>query len=124
MGYGPLAHFKGPLSFRAARIIHACVKRPLSKRLEIGFHDQLSLYAGPAILSTFIKLPFVIMIFVLSIFVWPFYTGFTALNNWEKWILQNRENLHYRKKIDSVLLSLFMRTSGKMQQFSRPLAPA
>ena len=27
--------------------------------------------------STFIKLPFVIKIFVLSIFEWPFYTGFT-----------------------------------------------
>ena len=32
-----------------------------------------------AILSTFIKLPFVIKIFVLSIFEWPFYIGFTAL---------------------------------------------
>ena len=31
-----------------------------------------------AILSNFIKLPFVIKIFVLSIFEWPFYTGFTA----------------------------------------------
>ena len=31
-----------------------------------------------AILSTFIKLPFVIKIFVLSIFDWPFYTGFTV----------------------------------------------
>ena len=30
------------------------------------------------ILSTFIKLPFVIGIFVLSIFDWPFYTGFTV----------------------------------------------
>ena len=30
-----------------------------------------------AILSTFIKEPFVIKIFVLSIFEWPFYTGFT-----------------------------------------------
>ena len=30
-----------------------------------------------AILSTFIKLSFVIKIFVLSIFEWPFYTGFT-----------------------------------------------
>ena len=29
-----------------------------------------------AILSTFIKLPFVIKLFVLSIFEWPFYTGF------------------------------------------------
>ena len=31
------------------------------------------------ILSTFIKLPFVIKILVLSIFEWPFYTGFTVL---------------------------------------------
>ena len=31
-----------------------------------------------AILSTFIKLPFVMKIFVLSIFEWPFYTGFTV----------------------------------------------
>ena len=31
-----------------------------------------------AILSTFNKLPFVIKIFVLSIFEWPFYTGFTV----------------------------------------------
>ena len=32
-----------------------------------------------AILSTFIKLPFVFKILVLSIFEWPFYTGFTVL---------------------------------------------
>ena len=32
-----------------------------------------------AILSTFIKLPFVIEIFVLAIFEWLFYTGFTVL---------------------------------------------
>ena len=31
-----------------------------------------------AILLTFIKLPFVIKIFVLSIFDWPFYTSFTV----------------------------------------------
>ena len=31
-----------------------------------------------AILLTFIKLPFVIKIIVLSIFEWPFYTGFTV----------------------------------------------
>ena len=31
-----------------------------------------------AILSTFIKLPFVIKIFVSSIFEWQFYTGFTV----------------------------------------------
>ena len=51
--------------------------------------DQLSLNAGQkycrmlrmehsAILSTFIKLPFVIKIFVLSSFEWPFYTGFSV----------------------------------------------
>ena len=56
-----------------------CVKRPLSKRPKIGFQDHLSLNAGQkycrmfplehsAILTTFIKLPFVIKIFVLSIF--------------------------------------------------------
>ena len=32
-----------------------------------------------AILLTFIKLPIVIMIFVLSVFEWPCYVGFTAL---------------------------------------------
>ena len=62
-----------------------CVKQPLSKRLKIVFQDQLSLNAGQnycrmhsAILSTFIKLPFVIKIFILSIFEWQFYTGFTV----------------------------------------------
>ena len=33
-----------------------------------------------AILSTFIKVPFVIKIFVLSIFERPFYTGFTVVS--------------------------------------------
>ena len=32
-------------------------------------------------LSTFIKLPFVIKIFVLSIFEWPLKTGFTVLKS-------------------------------------------
>ena len=60
-----------------------CVKRPLSKRPKIGFQDQLLLNAGQkycimlqgehsAILLTFIKLPFVIEIFILSFFEWPF----------------------------------------------------
>ena len=51
--------------------------------------DQLSLNIGQkycrmlqgdhsAILLTFIRLPVVIKIFVLSIFEWPFYTGFTV----------------------------------------------
>ena len=40
-----------------------CVKRPLSKRPKNGFQDQLSLNVGQkysAMLSTFIKLSFVI----------------------------------------------------------------
>ena len=66
-----------------------CVKQQLSKRPQIGFQDQLSLNAGQkycrmlqaehsAILSTFIKLFFVIKIFTLPIFEWLFYTGFTV----------------------------------------------
>ena len=34
-----------------------------------------------ALLSTFIKLPIVIKIFVLSFFEWPFYTGFAVISN-------------------------------------------
>ena len=66
-----------------------CLKQPLSKRPQISFQDQLSLNAGQkycrmlqgehsAILSTVIKLPLVIEIFILSIFEWPFYPGFTV----------------------------------------------
>ena len=66
-----------------------CVKRVTLKKTENWFQDQLALNAGQkycrmlhgehsAILLTFIKLPFVIKIFVLSVFEWPFYTGFTV----------------------------------------------
>ena len=62
------------------------------KRPKIDFQDQLSLNAGQkycrmhqgehsAILSTFIKLPLVTKIIVLSIFEWLFYTGFTVITN-------------------------------------------
>ena len=43
---------------------------------------QVKSIADSAILSTFIKLPLVIKIFVLSIFEWPFYTGFTVLQKY------------------------------------------
>ena len=56
------------------------MKGPLSKRPKVGFQDQLWLNAGQkycrmlqgdhsAILLTFIKVPFVIKIFVLPIFL-------------------------------------------------------
>ena len=55
-----------------------CLKPPLKKKTEIGFQDELSLICRlkvlqnaprehSAILSTFIKLPFVVKTFVLSI---------------------------------------------------------
>ena len=58
-------------------------------KTKIGFQDLLLLNAGlnycrmlqvehSAILSTFIKLPFSIKIFVLSIFKWSLKTGFTV----------------------------------------------
>ena len=63
------------------------VKRPLSKRPQIGFQlnagqKYCKMFQGEhsAILSTFIKLPFAIKIFVLSIFEWPFYTEFTVVS--------------------------------------------
>ena len=59
-----------------------CLKQPLKKRSKLGFQDRLSFNAGQkycrmlqwehsAKLSTFIKLSFVIKIFVLSIFSGP-----------------------------------------------------
>ena len=76
------------------------VKQPLSKRPKNGFQNQLSLNAGQkycrmlqgehsAILSTFVKLPFFIKIFVLSIFEWQFYTGFTVLQTINRYKKQN-----------------------------------
>ena len=62
------------------------------KRKQNGFQYQLSLNAGQkycrmlqgehsAILSTFIKLPFSIKTFVLSVFKWPLNTGYTVIIN-------------------------------------------
>ena len=65
-----------------------CVKRPLSKRPKIVFKTNyrlmqiksIAMFQGEhsAILSTFIKLLFVIKISVMSIFERPFRTGFTV----------------------------------------------
>ena len=83
-----LKHFKiRGLSGRLIKLVDnqqnvyskTCVKMPLSKRQKIGFQDQLLHNAGlkycrmlqvehSAILSPFIKLPFVIRIFVIVYF--------------------------------------------------------
>ena len=52
------------------------------------------------IISTFIKLPFVIKIFILPIFEWPFCTDFTV-HRWSvdfyKFILEQKSMVHHRK---------------------------
>ena len=73
------------------RLIYSktCLKRLLKERPKIGFQDRLSLNAGQkycrmhqgehsAKLLTFIKLHFVLKIFVLSIFGWPLKADFTV----------------------------------------------
>ena len=66
--------------FNKIKFLYVDVVKPASKRPQIGFQDQLTLNAGQkywehfAILSTCIKLPFGIKIFILSIFEWLFYT--------------------------------------------------
>ena len=69
--------------------VKTVLSRYSKRRPKIGFQHRLSLNAGQkycrmlqgehsAILSTFIKLPFAIKTFVLSIFEWPFKTRFTV----------------------------------------------
>ena len=66
-----------------------CVKRSLSKRPEIGLQDKTIAKCRSEVLknaqrgacckrSTFMKLPFFIKIFVLSVFEWPFLHRFTV----------------------------------------------
>ena len=66
----------------------------VEKVRKLLYQDQLLLNAGQkycrmlqrkhsALLSTFVKLPFVIKIFVLSIFEWPFYTRFTVCHKYQ-----------------------------------------
>ena len=73
-----------------------CVKQPLSKRQKIGFHNQIWLNAGQkycrmlqgehsAVLLTFIKLPFVIKIFVLSVLS----GGFTVFAFFSNFLIDN-----------------------------------
>ena len=79
-----------PEEVRHTSYSETCLKRPLKKKTKNGFQVRLSLNAGQkycrmlqgehsAILSTCIKLPYVIKVFVLSIFEWPLKTGFTVI---------------------------------------------
>ena len=55
-----------------------------------------------AILSTFIKLPFVIKIFVLSIFEWPSHTGFTVYEKIPKHI--NIGNIDFYPRMHELIV--------------------
>ena len=62
-----------------------------------------------AILSTFIKLPFVIKIYVLSIFEWPFYTCFTVfVENPCLWYILVASEVRIRKIFFIHFLNLFV----------------
>ena len=63
-------------------------------------------------LSIFIKLPFVIKIHVLSIFEWPFYTGFTVCEKEEicsEISVQTREKCAIAAKVGEpfILVAIF-----------------
>ena len=57
-----------------------------------------------AILSTFVKLPIVIKIFVLSIFEWPFYTGLNQLS-----LNEGRKYCRMLQGEHSAILSTFVK---------------
>ena len=82
------------LQLRFGHLLYSkpCLKPTLKKEIKIWGQDRLSVNAGQTycrmlleelsvILLTFIKLPFVIMIFELSILEWPLKTGLTVYNN-------------------------------------------
>ena len=69
-----------------------CLKRPLSKRPKKMIFNTIyrlmqvkSIAEHSSILSTCIKLPFVIKIFVFSSFEWPLKTGFTVFDICNPW---------------------------------------
>ena len=85
-----LTRFK-KVNDKVAQMLYSktCLKRALKKKTKIGFQTLFSHNAGKqycrmlqgehsAIPSTFCKLPFLIKIFILSIFEWLLKTGFTV----------------------------------------------
>ena len=60
-----------------------------------------------AILSTFIKLPFVVKIFVLSIFEWPLKTGFTVHDNVPKQLVSRGGSMFRDRPREQVQLPYF-----------------
>ena len=72
-----------------------------------------------AILSTFIKLPFAIKTFVLSIFEWPLKTGFTVTKLFRGifyFVFIRKNNYHTQCHFLLRPFQGFWRTMGKMQK--------
>ena len=93
------------------------------KKTKIVFQGQLSLNAGQkycrmfqgepsAILSTFIKLPFVIKIFVLSIFETPFYRS-------EVFIEHQPNRIKIREELCTTWFSLYRSVIFCTQEFTQ-----
>ena len=76
---------------------------PLSKDQKMGFKTNYLLIQKVTPL-TFIKLPFVIKIFVLSIFEWLFDTGFIILEHSQ--LLKNKEGMSV--KVQTILQELII----------------
>ena len=70
----------------------------LCNQLQLDYYKRIF---NSAILLTFIKLPFVINIFVWSIFEWPFYIGFT--------VFETLKNVHL---LNCLLESISYKLSG------------
>ena len=94
------------------RCSKTCVKRPLSKRPKMVFQTNYPLMQvksiaecskreHSAILSTFIKQPVFIKIFVLSIFVLPFYTCFTITV-----LISHAQNVDIASKVEGQTFNL------------------
>ena len=64
-----------PITFKKMKYRNLC-KTATLKKTHNWFSRPIKKHS--AILLTFIRLPFVIQIVVLSFFEWPFYTGFTV----------------------------------------------
>ena len=87
--------FKNTLGFKlTVLLIHFLCKTATLKKTNYRLMQVQGEHY--AILSTFIKLPFANKIFILSIFEWPFYTGFTVpIVQWTLGIPMDVQADHY-----------------------------
>ena len=73
----PYSYTVEPVLNRHSQKDHKLVFKTNYRLMQV---ESIGEWEHSSILLTFIKLPFVIKTFVLSIFEWPFYTDFTVLH--------------------------------------------